>query len=505
MPCVLPDTKSHHDFVVAAAGAIAPLVLMLQSSSATVQDRLNALRALRNLTACNENAAAAKAGGVISALHSLERSSHYAESVRLAAGNALQSLMAASGPGSEATATLAAPAMPAPSTPATLFPAAQPEVSFIPASSPSSTPGRPHMYDNPHLRTPAPPHHSRALAQPSVSEVVPSPGIEGLWTVAPVVPRVVPETTVLQQHPVSAEPSQIPIRPYLPFLGRPTRPATPSSSSGAAAASPTSLGSGRDSSVDRTLLPIFHGGFPAASWQLQGPLQLQGLRAASSATAAPVIVPSPFPATAAALSPLVGIHGGGDSAQRTLPHATAAAALVPLVGIYGGCSSAQQAPHATAMALGETGVPHQIGSSNRSGNISGDSEVALGETEAPHQVGSGNGSSGGSGNGSGGGSGGFGHAPTAAVAALLSPAPAAAVSCEAGINTPDENDDEAAGLCSVCMEAPLSILAPCGHLLLCHQCCDDIRSASNMVRLMFTTCSLRHKTVLEIYRVLTLN
>ena len=126
--------------------------------------------------------------------------------------------------------------------------------------------------------------------------------------------------------------------------------------------------------------------------------------------------------------------------------------------------------------------------------------VAHGETEVPHRVGSGNGSGGGSGNGSGG----FGHALIAAVAAL-SPATAAAVSCEAGVNTPDENDDEAAGLCSVCMEAPLSILAPCGHLLLCHQCCDDIRSASNMVRLMFTTCSLRHKTVLEIYRVLTLN
>ena len=226
---------------------------------------------------------------------------------------------------------------------------------------------------------------------------------------------------MLQQRPIGAEPSQIPIRPYLSSLGRPTGPATPSLSSGAAAVPQTSLGSGRDSSVERTLLPTLHGGFPAASWKLQGPLQLLGLRAASSATAAP----SPFPCCK--LLPLVGIHGGCGSTQRTVLQVTA---------------------------------------------------VALGETEVPHRVGSGNGSGGGSGNGSGG----FGHALIAAVAAL-SPATAAAVSCEAGVNTPDENDDEAAGLCSVCMEAPLSILlAPCGHLLLCHQCCEDIRSSSNMVR-----------------------
>ena len=90
---------------------------------------------------------------------------------------------------------------------------------------------------------------------------------------------------MLQQRPIGAEPSQIPIRPYLPSLGRPTGPATPSLSSGAAAVPQTSLGSGRDSSVERTLLPTLHGGFPAASWRLPGSfLEASGPVTASGST-----------------------------------------------------------------------------------------------------------------------------------------------------------------------------------------------------------------------------
>ena len=33
------------------------------------------------------------------------------------------------------------------------------------------------------------------------------------------------------------------------------------------------------------------------------------------------------------------------------------------------------------------------------------------------------------------------------------------------------------------MEAPLSILlAPCGHVELCHKCCESVRAADNLVR-----------------------
>ena len=45
-------------------------------------------------------------------------------------------------------------------------------------------------------------------------------------------------------------------------------------------------------------------------------------------------------------------------------------------------------------------------------------------------------------------------------------------------------DEEDGGLlCSVCMEAPLSILlAPSGHVELCHKCCERIQAAGNLVR-----------------------
>ena len=45
------------------------------------------------------------------------------------------------------------------------------------------------------------------------------------------------------------------------------------------------------------------------------------------------------------------------------------------------------------------------------------------------------------------------------------------------------DEDDGPPLCSVCMEAPLSILlAPCGHIELCHKCCESIRAADNLVR-----------------------
>ena len=48
-------------------------------------------------------------------------------------------------------------------------------------------------------------------------------------------------------------------------------------------------------------------------------------------------------------------------------------------------------------------------------------------------------------------------------------------------------DEEGSQLCSVCMEAPKSILlAPCGHLELCQKCCKGIRAADNLVR--WTIC-----------------
>ena len=44
-------------------------------------------------------------------------------------------------------------------------------------------------------------------------------------------------------------------------------------------------------------------------------------------------------------------------------------------------------------------------------------------------------------------------------------------------------EEDGSLLCSVCMEAPLSImLAPCGHVELCHKCCESIRAADNLVR-----------------------
>ena len=44
------------------------------------------------------------------------------------------------------------------------------------------------------------------------------------------------------------------------------------------------------------------------------------------------------------------------------------------------------------------------------------------------------------------------------------------------------DEDDGSPLCSVCMEAPPSILlAPCGHIELCHKCCESIRAADNLV------------------------
>ena len=53
---------------------------------------------------------------------------------------------------------------------------------------------------------------------------------------------------------------------------------------------------------------------------------------------------------------------------------------------------------------------------------------------------------------------------------------------------PDEDDDSR--LCSVCMEAPLTImLAPCGHYNLCHKCFASIWAADKLVRYARITSS----------------
>ena len=48
---------------------------------------------------------------------------------------------------------------------------------------------------------------------------------------------------------------------------------------------------------------------------------------------------------------------------------------------------------------------------------------------------------------------------------------------------PANEDDDGSLLFSVCMEAPLSImLAPCGHVELCHKCFESIQAVDNLVR-----------------------
>ena len=55
--------------------------------------------------------------------------------------------------------------------------------------------------------------------------------------------------------------------------------------------------------------------------------------------------------------------------------------------------------------------------------------------------------------------------------------------CNSGVGiVPADDEDDGSLLCSVCMEAPLSILlAPCGHIL-SHECCASIQAADNLVR-----------------------
>ena len=63
------------------------------------------------------------------------------------------------------------------------------------------------------------------------------------------------------------------------------------------------------------------------------------------------------------------------------------------------------------------------------------------------------------------------------------PLPAAATSTERGGGDRGGRDDEEDRLCSVCLEAPKCILlAPCGHVVLCHTCVKDVRAANNLVR-----------------------
>ena len=46
----------------------------------------------------------------------------------------------------------------------------------------------------------------------------------------------------------------------------------------------------------------------------------------------------------------------------------------------------------------------------------------------------------------------------------------------------EEGEDDDSRLCVVCMEAPCSVLlAPCGHTVLCRECCEGIRVSSNQV------------------------
>ena len=52
---------------------------------------------------------------------------------------------------------------------------------------------------------------------------------------------------------------------------------------------------------------------------------------------------------------------------------------------------------------------------------------------------------------------------------------------DGGVRVPADEDD-GSPLCSVCMDAPPStLLAPCGHIVLCHKCCESVRAADNLV------------------------
>ena len=51
------------------------------------------------------------------------------------------------------------------------------------------------------------------------------------------------------------------------------------------------------------------------------------------------------------------------------------------------------------------------------------------------------------------------------------------------------DEEDVLRLCSVCMDAPISVLlAPCGHIALCHKCCDSIRAVDNRVRYLWLVC-----------------